>query len=131
MVPRTMADGCQGFAPADDSVADTPRAGAVVRPAAAGPRLHCFGHRGGLGTGPHTIGRWAAALGEAQQAALNVAVQELPTESGIKLANWNWKVVHQFVSERFGISLVPQHLSELPPPGGIRVQAPQETAAQG
>ena len=25
--------------------------------------------------------------------------------AGIELANWNWKVVHQFVSERFGISL--------------------------
>ena len=24
---------------------------------------------------------------------------------GIELANWNWKVVHRFVSERFGISL--------------------------
>ena len=34
-------------------------------------------------------------------------MQELPTESGIEMANWNWKVVHQFVSERFGISLSP------------------------
>ena len=25
--------------------------------------------------------------------------------AGIELANWNWKVVHQFVSERFSISL--------------------------
>ena len=25
--------------------------------------------------------------------------------AGIGLANWNWKVVHQFASERFGISL--------------------------
>ena len=69
---------------------------------------------------PHTIGRWAAAfreggpralifeqsggsptLGEAQQAAL----QELPGISGIELANWNWKVVHQYVSERFGVTL--------------------------
>ena len=24
---------------------------------------------------------------------------------GIELANWNWKAIHQFVSERFGISL--------------------------
>ena len=23
----------------------------------------------------------------------------------IELANWNWKVVHRFVSERFGVSL--------------------------
>ena len=33
------------------------------------------------------------------------AVQELPGMSGIELANWNWKVVRQFVSERFGIGL--------------------------
>ena len=33
------------------------------------------------------------ALGEAQQADLKAAVQELPTKSGIELANWNWKVV--------------------------------------
>ena len=26
-------------------------------------------------------------------------------ESGIELANWNWKVVRQFVSERYGIGL--------------------------
>ena len=25
--------------------------------------------------------------------------------AGIELANWNWKVVHRFVSERFGVSL--------------------------
>ena len=36
---------------------------------------------------------------------MKAAVQELPTMAGIKLANWNWKVGHQFVSERFGISL--------------------------
>ena len=73
---------------------------------------------------PHTIGRWAAAfgdggpaalifeqsggspaLGEAQQADLKAAVQEPPAESDIELANWNWKVVRHFVSERFGISL--------------------------
>ena len=78
-----------------------------------------------LGRDPHTIGRWAAAFGEggpaalmfeqsggfppalceAQQAELKAAVQELPAMAGIELANWNWKVVHQFVSERFGISL--------------------------
>ena len=32
------------------------------------------------------------------------AVQELPGTAGIGLANWNWKAVHQFVSERFGLS---------------------------
>ena len=45
------------------------------------------------------------ALGETQQEELKAAVQELPAMAGIELANWNWKVVHQFVSERFGISL--------------------------
>ena len=32
-------------------------------------------------------------------------MRELPATAGMELANWNWKVVHQFVSERFGISL--------------------------
>ena len=32
-------------------------------------------------------------------------MQELPAVAGIELANWNWRVVHQFVSERFGIGL--------------------------
>ena len=61
-----------------------------------------------LGRDPHTIGRWAAAfgeggpealifeqtggsspaLGEAQQAALTGAVQELPGTAGIEMANW-------------------------------------------
>ena len=29
----------------------------------------------------------------------------MPEAADIGLANWNWKVVHQFVSERFGLSL--------------------------
>ena len=32
-------------------------------------------------------------------------MQESPAKWGIEMANWNWKVVRQFVSERFGISL--------------------------
>ena len=32
-------------------------------------------------------------------------MQELPAMAGIELANWNWKVVHRFVSERFDVSL--------------------------
>ena len=36
---------------------------------------------------------------------MSAAVQELPAESGIELANWNWKVVCQYLSDRFGISL--------------------------
>ena len=41
----------------------------------------------------------------ALEAALKGAVQELPGNSGIELANWYWKVVCQYVSERFDISL--------------------------
>ena len=33
------------------------------------------------------------------------AVQQLPTAWGMELANWNWKVVGQFVWERYGISI--------------------------
>ena len=44
-------------------------------------------------------------LGETQQAELKAAVQELPEQAGIELANWYWKVVRQFVAERFGIEL--------------------------
>ena len=36
---------------------------------------------------------------------MRAAVQELPATVGIGLANWNWKAVHQFVSQRFGITL--------------------------
>ena len=32
-------------------------------------------------------------------------MQEPPAESGIELANWNWKVVRQYIAERCGISL--------------------------
>ena len=28
-----------------------------------------------------------------------------PGASGLEMANWYWKVVRQFVSERFGVSL--------------------------
>ena len=40
------------------------------------------------------------ALDQAQQ-----AVQQPPATSGIELANWYWKVVRQYVSERCGVSL--------------------------
>ena len=36
---------------------------------------------------------------------MRAAVQELPAAVGIGLVNWNWKVVGQFVWERFGIRL--------------------------
>ena len=45
------------------------------------------------------------ALGETQQAELKAAVPELPERAGIELANWYWRGVRQFVSERFGIEL--------------------------
>ena len=45
------------------------------------------------------------ALGEAQREELRAAVQQLPAAAGLDLANWNWKVVHRFVWERFGLSL--------------------------
>ena len=32
-------------------------------------------------------------------------MQYLPAEAGLDLANWNWKVVHRSVWERFGLSL--------------------------
>ena len=57
------------------------------------------------------------ALEAAQQAALKGAVQELPANSGIELANWNWKVVCQYVSERFGISLSRSTCLNYPPSG--------------
>ena len=100
----------------------------MVRPPAAGPRLAASATAETLERDPHTIGRGAAAFGEggpaalifeqsggspalreAQQAELRAAVQELPGISGIELANWNWKVVHRFVSERFGSCLSYPH----------------------
>ena len=41
------------------------------------------------------------ALAPAQQADLKAAVQAAPHAAGIELANWNWKIVRQFVQERF------------------------------
>ena len=65
-----VADGCQGFAPADDPVADAPGAGKVVRPPVAGPRLDGFGGGQALERDPHTIGRWASAFREGGPSAL-------------------------------------------------------------
>ena len=97
----------------------------MARHLAPGLGMDCFGYGAGLGTGSshhRTMGRrlWPGraggldfravrgfppALGEAQQAMLKAAVQELPEAAGVGLADWNWKGVHQFVWERFGISL--------------------------
>jgi transposase len=45
------------------------------------------------------------ALNEEQQAQLRGAVQTDPQAVGIELANWNWKVVREFVWQRFGREL--------------------------
>ena len=52
-------------------------------------------------------------LDEAQQAELKAAVQELPDMAGIELANWNWKVVRQFLLERCRVSLCRSSLHRL------------------
>ena len=64
---------------------------------------------------------------------MKAAVQESPAKSGIELANWNWKVVRQFVSEKvLGISLSRSSLPELPPPlWDSCSEAPQETSGEG
>ena len=104
---------------------DTPGAGKVVRHPAAGPGLDGSGDGGGAGAGPphyRTLGvglrrgracgpdiradRWfPPALDQTQQEELKGAVEQPPATAGIVMANWYWKVVRQFVSERFGISL--------------------------
>ena len=92
---------------------------------AAGSGLDGSGDGGGAGAGPphyRTLGvglrrgracgpdiradRWfPPALDQAQQEELKGAVEQPPATAGIVMANWYWKVVRQFVSERFGISL--------------------------
>ena len=41
----------------------------------------------------------------AQRAELKAAVQQLPSQAGIKLSNWNWKAVRRYVEDRFGLAL--------------------------
>ena len=120
-----MADGSQGLAAACDSGSHTPGAGAVVRHPAAGSGLDGSGDGGGAGAGPphyRTLGvglrrgraggpairadRWfPPALDQTQQEELKGAVEQPPAAAGIVMANWYWRVVRQFVSARFGISL--------------------------
>ena len=120
-----MGDGCQGLAPADDPGAHAPGAGAVVRRLAAGPGLDGSGDGGGAGAGPthhrpvgvglrrgracgpdiRAVRGFPPALDERQREESKAAVQELPEQAGIQLANWYWKGVRQFVWERFGTSL--------------------------
>ena len=45
------------------------------------------------------------ALDQTQQEELKGAVEPPPATAGIVMANWYWRVVRQFVSARFGISL--------------------------
>ena len=40
-----------------------------------------------------------------QRGELKSAVQQLPSQAGIGLSNWNWKGVRQFVADRFGLAL--------------------------
>src|SRR5215212_869295 len=49
--------------------------------------------------------RFPPALDERQQAQVKEAVQRTPREAGLNLGDWNWKVVRQFVGERFGLAL--------------------------
>ena len=39
-----------------------------------------------------------------QRAELKSAVPELPSQAGIDLSNWNWKVVRRFVEEQFRLT---------------------------
>ena len=50
--------------------------------------------------------RWCPpALNADQQAQLRAAVRESPEQAGVTAANWNWKVVREFVRGRFGFEL--------------------------
>ena len=113
--------GSQGLAAACDSGSHTPGAGKVVRLLLLVQGLTAAATAEALERDHHTIGRWASAFGEggpghiradpwfppdqAQQEELKGAVEQPPATAGIVMANWYWKVVRQFVSERFGISL--------------------------
>ena len=120
-----VAVGLGWCAQQDVPSADTPGERTVARTVAPVPGPDRLGHRPGTGPGcshhrqmGSRLRRGRAcsldiradrgfppALGETQQAELTGAVQELPEMSGIEMANWNWKVVRQFVSKRFGIGL--------------------------
>ena len=78
--------------------------------AGAGPTHHRpvgVGLRRGRACGPdiRAVRGFPPALDERQREELRAAVQELPEQAGIQLANWYWKGVRQFVWERFGTSL--------------------------
>ena len=45
------------------------------------------------------------ALDVEQRGELKSAVQESPSQAGIRLSNWNWKAVRRYVEDRFGLAL--------------------------
>ena len=58
---------------------------------------------GGPGLRAHR--RFPPALGPDAQAELKAAIQAPPRTAGIDLADWNWKVVREFVRRRCGLIL--------------------------
>ena len=85
-------------------------AAATAEGAGAGPTQHRpvgVGLRRGRACGPdiRAVRGFPPALDERQREELKAAVQELPEQAGIQLANWYWKGVRQFVWKRFGTSL--------------------------
>ena len=76
------------------------------------------------------------ALDETQQAELKAAVQELPEQAGIELANWSLRQAQEeggaaVCPETVWHRVVPQQLFELSAPLGICPEASQEAPAQG
>ena len=59
-----MADGCHGFAPADDSGSHTPGRGRWYAILLLAQGLTAAATAEALERDPHTIGRWASAFGE-------------------------------------------------------------------
>ena len=57
-------------------------------------------------------------------------MQELPANSGIELANWNWKVVCQYVSGRFGIRLSRSTCLNYPHRLGFVLKRPKKRLVQ-
>ena len=120
-----VVHGRGGGAAADVPRADAPRAGKVARGVATGARLDGCGGGAGVGTGcpydwPMGLGirggrpqgagfrtEWwfPPALDVEQRAELKASVPGSPSQAGIDLSNWNWKVVRRFVDERFGLAL--------------------------
>ena len=117
-----MGDERQGSAPADDSDAHVQGTGTLTRRLAAGPGLDVIGDGAGPGAGSSHHRTMGVGLREGRarspdlradrgfppgldEAELKAAVQELPDMAGIELANWNWRVVRQFLLERCSVSL--------------------------